>query len=1169
MGLTFRDIKGSSLTIEEADGNFRFLTGSHEISGSLTISGSLLPKASGSELGSAEKPWDRLYVSSSSIIFVSGSEQVSLSLNDEGHVVVPGAPYQYDIPEASIKPISGSNIAHGEFSTIAGGCKNSITSSVRSSIPTGSSCSFIGGGRFNHITGSCMATIGGGTSNVISQRQDYSIIGFGASNQIHNSWRSYIGDNSQEPTPNHQYPLVISGTETVFSSGSTGLNSIYGALSNKITSSVGSTIMGFGNTLRNSYNSFIEGYFNKIQTTTFTGSAILQGCTNFPSTWTPGHRFNNRGNCIRGYSNCIVLSEQNNDSFEPGSTNAYNRVLDSIQSKIKGTAGGNVMIGNSFNSCISSLNTYPGSGSNADGSMILNSVQSKIRTLYPTNTQVFDVTNTYSNSTNATNKSNRINFGENVRMCGGIGNTVFNSRADVYRSVGSDVYGGTLNKICDSHSARIIGAEWTCIRGYTINNLNSGFLHCLNHPNGYTLDCIGGSDNAVFGGTMNLIEARNGWRNTMVGTYWSDLVGDRPSHDLMVGGMYNCTSGSKLSNIIGGYCNLNVSDRFSGGTWDQQSHQTIIGGSHNQNCSNKYGSIYNSFCSLISGSSCYSTILGGQHNSMSHDDAYIIGSCLTSSYDCTTHVNNIFISGGLRDSSADLGTSTQLLSSTGVGINWITLNTGSFYISSSVVSNTITFHQGDGTTESVTVAGGGSGSINTGSFMTTGSVSGNVLTFTQGNGNTFNLTVDTGSADSGNLHQPYTSGSTSDNIIPTTGSFQNTGNFTTIGGGNQNTASMDLSYIGGGCLNTIFNTGTNSFIGGGRENKLNGASCAFIGGGYDNCVQGAFAGTLVGGYDNCVSRSYSFIGGGRGNHAGGTTSVIIGGCNNQVSISGECSAIVSGKDNCLNHCFSFLGGGCLNLVSCNCAAIVGGVGNEVCSPCSFVGGGRGNQIHGGGGASTIGGGKCNSICHNSVTLTTNTIAGGNCVHITGSLNASIGGGGGNCIIGGNGHSIAGGNFNCITGSGAIFIGGGCRNTGSISSDSSILGGCNNFIKGSTRSSIGGGLENTIDTATDRVGNSILGGQRNVITGSGVRHSSILGGICNKLTHGYSFILGCEITSSAGETTFVNNFFSTGSTGTNNSVILANLPTSEPSAVGQVWISGSTPSGNSGYLVIKK
>ena len=88
MALTFRtgsDGKGSALTIEELDNNFRHFTGSHEISGSLIvssslivsgamyISGSIIPSQETSTLGTFDNPWEELFVSSDSIIFVSKS----------------------------------------------------------------------------------------------------------------------------------------------------------------------------------------------------------------------------------------------------------------------------------------------------------------------------------------------------------------------------------------------------------------------------------------------------------------------------------------------------------------------------------------------------------------------------------------------------------------------------------------------------------------------------------------------------------------------------------------------------------------------------------------------------------------------------------------------------------------------------------------------------------------------------------------------------------------------------------------------------------------------------------------------------------------------------------------------------------------------------------------
>ena len=78
------------------------------------------------------------------------------------------------------------------------------------------------------------------------------------------------------------------------------------------------------------------------------------------------------------------------------------------------------------------------------------------------------------------------------------------------------------------------------------------------------------------------------------------------------------------------------------------------------------------------------------------------------------------------------------------------VSTGSFYISSSVNLNTITFNQGDGTTDQLTVdtGSGGGGNVNsdiTASSLVTASISGsnnNFIEFEKGNGDTFALQID-------------------------------------------------------------------------------------------------------------------------------------------------------------------------------------------------------------------------------------------------------------------------------------------------------------------------------------------------------------------------------------------------------------------------------------------
>lgn len=56
MALTYRQTKGSALTIQELDANFQFFTGSHAVTGSFTISGSLIITGSTEFSGSVILP---------------------------------------------------------------------------------------------------------------------------------------------------------------------------------------------------------------------------------------------------------------------------------------------------------------------------------------------------------------------------------------------------------------------------------------------------------------------------------------------------------------------------------------------------------------------------------------------------------------------------------------------------------------------------------------------------------------------------------------------------------------------------------------------------------------------------------------------------------------------------------------------------------------------------------------------------------------------------------------------------------------------------------------------------------------------------------------------------------------------------------------------------------
>jgi len=86
MALTYRGQLNRPLTSAEIDANFAYFTGSHSITGSIEISGSIIPTVGAGQttssfsLGSETAAWKDIYVSEGSIKFVkSGSESITIS----------------------------------------------------------------------------------------------------------------------------------------------------------------------------------------------------------------------------------------------------------------------------------------------------------------------------------------------------------------------------------------------------------------------------------------------------------------------------------------------------------------------------------------------------------------------------------------------------------------------------------------------------------------------------------------------------------------------------------------------------------------------------------------------------------------------------------------------------------------------------------------------------------------------------------------------------------------------------------------------------------------------------------------------------------------------------------------------------------------------------------
>ena len=148
-----------------------------------------------------------------------------------------------------------------------------------------------------------------------------------------------------------------------------------------------------------------------------------------------------------------------------------------------------------------------------------------------------------------------------------------------------------------------------------------------------------------------------------------------------------------------------------------------------------------------------------------------------------------------------------------------------------------------------------------------------------------------------------TLGDSSSDITTITGSLSVTGSLNVNGniitGDPNNTSTGHRSaIIGGGAAaaNIIYANGTDSVIAGGSLNKIS-ASNSFIGGGRDNRVEDGEESGIIGGFQNLVSEGDSnFIGGGDNNTVSGSFSSILAGASNSTSAS-LYSAIVGGNNN--------------------------------------------------------------------------------------------------------------------------------------------------------------------------------------------------------------------------------------------------------------------------------
>ena len=701
----------------------------------------------------------------------------------------------------------------------------------------------------------------------------------------------------------------------------------------------------------------------------------------------------------------------------------------------------------------------------------------------------------YSGSTNGIvpqSGSNSLSTGSFSAIVGGCNNTVVGGTGTI---VGGRNNCATMNNSTSTSGVTVFGVSNTSSAvdgGTTISGCYNSIGECAydatigggyqNRICQFYSTIAGGSDNVACGGGSFI---GGGFRNCVSK---NSTLSDSGYYSAIGGGSNNCIISASSYTFIGGGDNNNVSSSFSG-------------------------------------------ILGGTRNSVTHPKSFIVGSDLTSSRDCTTHVNDLIIStfSACNGCTVTVGTNGLLEASTGSGGG----------VTSIIAGSGISIDQGTGDV-TITATGGGGSSVDT-ALIYSGSVVRGIVPVS-GSGNYIS------GSDTAILNGSNNTISFGFNYNDGKGSGIQPNIFTTIVGGCSNTTDSYTSVIAGGCCNRIFrspgasingganniisasiggqdgwnaigggsahcicNAGRNNTIAGGLTNKIcnaPGLGMNTIGGGCANRVDGSSVNkaTISGGTLNVISigASCGFIGGGSVNSVGGRThAVVVGGCSNSSTYSA----------------FGFIGGGCDNCIAY--------------TNCSIIGGGYRNCAHGSN-YSGIGifSGMCNTAadCNIALSLGVNNYSVPALTGASGSFSAIMGGARNTIFM--NSASVYNNDYSLAPN----FIGGGidneirseatntCSAYWTYTGGNVIVGGTNNKITGSSCSGnyplgsnfIGGGSINTIcqiagtNSGSYNYLNNIVGGLCNTIgnasnstIGGSVGMNFIAGGYNNKILSHYN------------------------------------------------------------------
>ena len=537
-----------------------------------------------------------------------------------------------------------------------------------------------------------------------------------------------------------------------------------------------------------------------------------------------------------------------------------------------------------------------------------------------------------------------------------------------FEDTGASVVAGVSNRINNEADYSFIGggysnciyqnAKYTIIGGGNSNTANfDGYCNTIGGGQGNTVEnsyatISGGYGNKVYGSASMV---GGGWQNIVVGD--NAFIGG--GVDDSVSGDYSCIVGGQTNraladySIVGGGLNNMVRNLFSiigGGEGNHiwSSHSTIAGGENNSLVyeSSDHSFIGGGYSNQSSGS--YAVISGGEQNTIGSNHTCIGGGKWNYSAG-----NYSVISGGYADTIASGADYSYLF---GIGSKLTqdsTFMVDMPHIWFGTEATGYEFPITDGSASQVMVTdGSGQLSWSAAPSDSDWSVINSVLYTNKywglARGGAGNVLY----GDSNHTHVNW-------GVACTTGMTGSNRYCCTVGGGKNNTASLEYATVSGGRENIA--SGYSAVVGGGFDNQANGGS-ATVGGGQANSAVATYS-TIAGGWLNNTGGQCAFVGGGQSNEASNNHTTVSGGYSNLTT--SDYATVGGGYDNTAGYAAT-VAGGYQNSANGNTATIAGGRDNNATISYASVGGGYTNNANGP--YSTISGGRNNAITHSYATI---------------------------------------------------------------------------------------------------------------------------------------------------------------------------------------------------------